>query len=95
MANRRQTKKDINHLCFEVIGECITFLEHTSSLNQENVYQIMSDAVELRNNLISLINKPNSVNSSDHTSRLFYRELKKDLYGGTISMIERLNSLPR
>jgi hypothetical protein len=95
MANRRNMKKDINHLCYEVIYECITFLEHTPSLNQENVYQIISDAVELRNNLIFQINNAGPGNPSSRTCRLFYKELKKDMYNGKISMIERLNSLPR
>jgi hypothetical protein len=95
MANRRSAKRDVNQLCYEVIYECITFLEHTPSLNQENVIQIISDAVELRNDLIHRINHPVPGNPSSRSSRVYYRKLKKDLYGQTISLIERLNNLPR
>jgi hypothetical protein len=95
MASRRNIKKDVNSLCFEVIYECIIFLEHTSSLNQENVYQIITDAAELRNALIHRINHPETGNYAPHSSRTFYRDIKKDLYDKTIYMIERLNKLPR
>ncbi len=95
MASRRNIKKDVNNLCFEVIYECLIFLEHTSSLNQENVYQIISDAAELRNTLICRINHPETDHNAPHGSRTIYRDIKKDLYDKTIYMIERLNKLPR
>ncbi len=95
MSSRRNFKKDINNLCYEVIYECVIFLEHTPSLNQENVYQIISDAVELRNNLIHQVNNDGGKQSSAHTSRSFYNGLRENLYDRTISFIERLNNLPR
>lgn len=95
MSNRRDIKKDINSLCYEVIYECIVFLEHTPSLNQENVYQIIDDAVEFRNNLIHQVNTDGNNKSSARTSRSFYKELRENLYDRTISFIDRLNSLPR
>ncbi len=94
MANKREIKRDVNNRCYEVIYECITFLEHTPSLNQENVYQIISETVELRNDLIHRINNPES-NNSDHKSRVFYNKIKKDLNEGRVSFIDRLNTLPR
>ena len=94
MANKREIKKDVNNRCYEVIYECMTFLEHTPSLNQENVYQIISEAVDLRNNLIHRINNPDG-NNSNHNSRSFYNNIKKDLKAGRFTFIDRLDSLPR
>jgi hypothetical protein len=94
MAKRRDIKRDVNNLCYEVVYECMIFLEHTPSLNQENVYQIIYEAVDLRNELVNRVNHP-EVNNSPSARRDYYREIREDLFNGTISMIERLNSLPR
>ena len=94
MARRRDIKRDVNNLCYEVVYECMVFLEHTPSLNQENVYQIIYDAIDLRNDLVHKVNNPQT-NNSPAARRNYYREIRTDLYDRTISMIERLNSLPR
>jgi len=95
MSSRRKLKKDVNNLCYEVINECFSFLDHSPSLNQENVQVIISDAVELRNQLIFRINHPEHEGSSPRSVKAYYRQIKEELYENTISLIERLNSLPR
>lgn len=95
MSCRKNLKKDVNNLCYEVIYECIIFLEHSPSLNQENVYQVISDAVELRNSLINKINHPETHNSSRGAVRAYYRNIKNYLCDRTIGLTESLNSLPR
>ncbi len=95
MSSRRKLKKDVNNLCYEVINECFSFLDHSPSLNQENVQVIISDAVELRNQLISKINHPEHEGSSPRSVTAYYRQIKEELYENTITLIERLNSLPR
>ncbi len=95
MSSRRKLKKDVNHLCYEVINECFTFLDHSPSLNQENVQVIIADAVELRNNLIYRINHSGHEGSSSRLVKAYYRQIKEELYENTISLIERLNGLPR
>jgi hypothetical protein len=95
MPSRRKLKKNVNNRCYHVIYECFTFLEHTPSLNQENVQVIISDAVELRNKLINKINHPETGNASAGSTATFYRNLREDLYDKTNRMIDRLNSLPR
>lgn len=95
MASRRNLKKDVNNLCFEVIHECLVFLEHSPSLNQENVREIITDAVNLRNKLILKINHPEPGNPSTKKLKSYYRSVTGELYNETINLIERLNSLPR
>ncbi len=92
MASRRKLKKHINNLCFKVTGECFTFLEHTPSLNQENVQLIIADAVELRNRLVYMLNNPQPATGN---TRMYYRDIRKELHENTRELIGRLNSLPR
>ncbi len=82
-------------MCYEVIFECITFLDHSPSLNQENVQQIISDTVYLRNKLIYKINHPELNDTYPRNSKALYRGVIKDLYDQTIVLTDRLNSLPR
>lgn len=94
MANVRDLKKDINNLCFEVISECITFREYSSTLYFESVQVIIVEAVELRNNLIHKVNNP-PANEDKNAIKAFYRSIVEELYEKTINLIERLNSLPQ
>ncbi len=95
MSSRRKLKKDVNNLCYEVINECFTFLDHSPSLNQENVQVIIADAVELRNDLIYRINHSGHEGSSSRPVKAYYRQIREELFENTIRFIERLNSLPR
>ncbi len=95
MASRRNLKKAVNNLCFEVIGECLTFLEHTPSLNQENAQLIIADAVELRNKLVGMINHPEAEASSGVNIKAYYRGIRRELQRESGRLMERLNNLPR
>ena len=95
MASRRNLKKVVNDLCLGVINECFVFLEHTPSLNQENVREIINEAVNLRNRLIYNINHPQPGNSTGSGLKGWYRSVAGDLDKGRTRLIERLNSLPR
>ena len=58
MASRRDLKKDINFLTYQVINECYTFLNYAPDGNYENVMDIILEAVNLRNELIYKWGKP-------------------------------------
>ena len=94
MSSRSKLKKDVNDLCHEVINECFTFLDHTPSLNQENVQVIITDAVELRNKLMYRINNSGDEIPSQHSATAYYSQIREELFDNTIRLIERLNSLP-
>ncbi len=95
MASRRNLKKAVNNLCFGVIGECLSFLEHTPSLNQENAQLIIADAVELRNKLVGMINHPKHEAFSDINIKAYYRSIRNELFKESERLMERLNNLPR
>ena len=95
MASLRNLKKDVNNLCYSVIDECLSFLAYSPSLNQENVQIIISDAVELRNKLIYQINNPDISNRKGSSKRVYFLKLREELFDETITLVERLNNLPR
>lgn len=95
MASRRNLKKTVNYICLGVIGECLSFLEHTPSLNQENAQLIIADAVELRNKLVGMINHPQHEASSYGNIKAYYRNIREELHTESERLMERLNNLPR
>jgi hypothetical protein len=95
MPSRKELKKRVNNRCHSVIYECFTFLEHTPSLNQENVQLIISEAVELRNRLVHKINHPAKNNAGLNGSALYYSKIKTELREQSAILIDRLNALPR
>ncbi len=95
MSSRRKLKKSVNKLCFEVIGECMSFLEHTPSLNQENAQLIIADAVELRNRLVGMVNHPEAGAIPGGGMRDYYRSIRSELEEKTRGLMDRLNELPR
>lgn len=93
MPSRRDLKKDINNLCYDVINECFTFLNYSPSLNHENVHAVISDAVDLRNRLIAKVNHSATSNPSRSSTKAYYREIHQELHDTTIDLVERLNNL--
>ena len=92
MAKIRDIKKDINHLTYQVISECYTFLDYSPELEYENVSDIIMEAIEIRNNLIYQVNHINHLEDKKKI-KLHFNNIIKDLYEKNIQLIERLNSL--
>jgi hypothetical protein len=92
MANLRDLKKDIKQMVEHFIQECYIQLTYSPPLNQENVLDIISDATQLRDETLKLLNNP--VCEQDRKSRrMFFKKLIGDFYDGIIELTERLNSL--
>jgi hypothetical protein len=58
MASVRQLKKDIDNQIFEVISDCFIYAGLHPDSNDEEISGIISDAVNLRNELIARVNNP-------------------------------------
>lgn len=93
MSNCRTLKKDVNNKINKVINECFSFLDHSPHLNQENVQIIISDAVELRNKLIYMINNNGQEGNSQVSQNTYYTDIRKELCVQAKSLIERLDNL--
>ena len=92
MANQRGLKKDIDSMVFEVISDCFTYSEVNADSQSDKVNLIISDAVELRNDLIARVNNPDGKNNPK-IIKAFYKKVEKDLIEGVDKLFSRLSSL--
>jgi hypothetical protein len=92
MANIRQLKKAIDSQVYEVISDCFTWTELNAGKKSDVVEGIISDAVNLRNDLIHRVNNPDS--SADPKGvKDHYQLIEKDLASGVDSFFVRLSSV--
>jgi hypothetical protein len=92
MPNVRRLKKDIDCLVFEVISDCFSFGKLHPEEKLEEVTEIISDAVSLRNDLFSRVNNPVK-GDNPAVIRTHFRNVKKDLYVGVDNLFTRLSHL--
>ncbi len=92
MSNRRDLKKDINNLTFEVINECYSSLEYSPSYHFQDIMDIMQEAVDLRNDLIQKINHDND-GLIGVEKRKYFKQILDLLYDKNIELIDRLNEI--
>jgi len=92
MPSIRKLKKDIDCLVFEVISDCFTFGTLHPDEEPEDVSSIISDAVNLRNDLIKRVNNPER--SDDYkVIRARFRNIEKDLFVGIDKLCGKLSLL--
>jgi hypothetical protein len=94
MASVRGLKKDIDSLIFEVISDCFVYTGINQDDNAEKVSAIISDAVNLRNDLIARVNNPDDKDNSKIV-KSYYKSVEKDLISGADKLFERLSSLKK
>jgi len=92
MANLRDLKKDIDFLCEQVVLDCFDYIYNTSGADTEGAYDIIGEALVLRNQLRKRSNHPDG---KDNTGlvRKYYSELAKDLVEGCDKCYDRLGKL--
>jgi len=91
MANIRDLKKDVKQMVKHFINECYIHLAYSPTLHQENVLDIISDAMELQSDIIQKINNPSHCKGSG--CKNYYKNLSSDFYESIVELTERLNSL--
>jgi hypothetical protein len=89
MASIRDLKQDIKQMTGHFIQECYVHLAYSPPLHQENVLDIISDAMELEKDMIKKINNPE--NKNDQNS--YFKGITSDFYDKIVELTERLNSL--
>ncbi|HPE17152.1 MAG TPA: hypothetical protein P5200_10230 [Tenuifilaceae bacterium] len=92
MANIRDIKKDINSMIEHFIQECYTHLTFSPPLHQENVLDIISDAVVLKRETIQKVNNPPALSDRKQV-RQHYKKIIGDFYDSVVDLTERLNTL--
>jgi hypothetical protein len=92
MGNIRILKKDIDNQIFEIISDCFIYNGLHPENKTEKVSAIIEDAVNLRNDLISRVNNPESKNDPKLV-RQHYRAVKADLAAETDKLCRRLSDI--
>jgi hypothetical protein len=94
MASVRELKKDIDYLIYEVISDCFVFSSLHPDIKSEELSAIISDAVDLRNELIVRVNNPDG-KDNPKIVKAYYKSVGKDLLAGADSLFSRLSDLTK
>ncbi len=92
MASIRELKKDIDYIIFELISDSLAFGELHSEDKSDDISGIVSEAVSLRNELISRINKRER-SSDPKALKAYLQKINMDLFAGTDELFVKLSSL--
>jgi len=92
MASVRELKKDIDYLVYEVLSDCFAFSGMHPDDRTEELSAIISDAVDLRNDLIARVNNPDG-KDNPKIVKAYYKSVEKDLLKGVDKLFTRLSSL--
>lgn len=94
MANKRNLKKDIDYLAYEVIADCFTYAQVNGEKNDKKVKQIIGDTIELRNNLIARVNHPDGKDNPKLVKQHF-RKIYADLLEGIDKQFNALSEISK
>jgi hypothetical protein len=94
MASVRELKKDIDYLIYEVISDCFVFSGLHPDIKSEELSAIISDAVDLRNDLIARVNNPDG-KDNPKIVKAYYKSVGKDLLSGADNLFSRLSDLTK
>ena len=92
MANIRNLKKAVDSQVYEVISDCFAWTELNQDKKSEIVDGIVSDAVNLRNELLNRINNAD-LSADPKEIKSHYQLIGKDLASGIDSLFNRLSSV--
>lgn len=86
MANRRILKKNINYICSELVAECMTLSLYKKDVKQEDVDNILSKILMLRDDFVCRISHTEPGNAQK-----FYAQLQKEFNGQVNDIIDAIN----
>lgn len=94
MASIRDLKKDINYLTSELVSDCYLYMYFHKEQEQEKVVAVITDALELRNDLIFKANHPE--NKEDKKAlKAHFNNLYKDMLENVDVLFSRLSDLTK
>lgn len=88
MANLRKIKKDITFLVSEVIFDCYLFWDFHPDVKEQDVKDIVYEALNLRSSLYLRVNAAPKEGAKQH-----YRAISKDLHDGVENLFGRISTL--
>lgn len=88
MANLRVIKKDVIYLTNEVISDCWLYMYFNEKKNTEKAEKIITDAIELGENIFEQINHYPKNDAKKH-----FKAVNKKFLEGIDGLFERLSAL--
>ncbi|MBA7591938.1 hypothetical protein ES708_34109 [subsurface metagenome] len=92
MANIRTLKKEINQLTNELVSDCLTYLDLHPGENRNEVGEIISDTIKIRNEIIEKLNQQKDKENSKLLKK-HYKKLAEKLYKEVHLSFERLSAI--
>jgi hypothetical protein len=92
MASKRELKKDIDYLVYEVISDCFVYSNIHPDNKTDELSALIAEAVEFRNDLIARVNHPDG-KDNPKIVRAYYKTVQKDLLAGVDNYFERLSAI--
>ncbi len=90
MANKRNLKKDINYLTSEILSECYAHLYLYPEKNEDKIMDIISKAVNSRNDFIAKINNPKL---EDKSAKKYFNGLIEEIITNSNNLIDEIQKL--
>lgn len=92
MAKRRNLKKNINYLTYDIISECFTYNYFYPDKNEDKIKEIISDTIKMRNEFITRVNHVDGKDNKKLTKQHF-KKLHNDLFNKAENLVEQINNL--
>ncbi len=92
MANLRDLKKDIDYLVGQVVMDCFSFIHNNEKANSEAVYDIIGEALVLRNQLRKRANHPDGKDNPGMNKK-YYTQIGKALVEGCDECYTKLGKI--
>ena len=91
MASRKDLKKDIDYLVYELVADCYGYMYENPEMDLSGFEEIINGAVQLKENLITKINQYDP--DTNGNSRKYFKIIRSDLVDGLKAGYEKLNAI--
>ncbi len=91
MATKRNVKKDIEYITYTIVHDCMAHLEIDNDKTHDSVVEIISAAVQKRNELYFKVNHQEKGKRIE--VRAYYRDIYKDLFESADSSFDKLSKI--
>ncbi len=91
MASRRELKKNIHYISFELISECLVFLHFHPKTADEKINNIIAEIIRHRDDYLSRANKPDGKNNPALVKK-HYRAIIEEIRDKTIPLLDQLQN---
>jgi hypothetical protein len=94
MASVKKLKKDIDNHIFELISDCFIFSGLHPEDKSDEISGIITEAVNLRNDLIARTNNPDGKDDPKIVKK-YYQAIKADMISGIDQLFKKLSTVSK